>query len=132
MVCRSDMILRVTLVNRSVYNAASNFRGAMRSVTKNRATENRTVSPLLRRKDRCKCFVLIVMLDAKLALVSKALEEANTKNRAAWTKLDNERSSLNEYLAFSTPGKPIRTYALDEQDLADRSLTVDPAHRRRL
>ncbi|GAA54425.1 hypothetical protein CLF_102968 [Clonorchis sinensis] len=76
----------------------------MHSAAKKRAIQNETNSSVLNQKVHFKCSALIGILDAKLELLSKALEDANTKNAATWTKVDEELSSLNEYLTLSTPG----------------------------
>ncbi|GAA52981.1 pol-related protein [Clonorchis sinensis] len=77
---------------------------AMHSQTKKKAIKNKTNSSLPNHTNQCKCSSLIDVLAAKLELLSKALTDANTENAAIWTKVDKELSSLNEYLALSTPG----------------------------
>ncbi|KAG5455305.1 hypothetical protein CSKR_105142 [Clonorchis sinensis] len=79
------------------------IKGAMHSATKKGASKNETNIPLLNQEVQCKCSSLIGILDAKLELLSSALEDANTKNAAARAKVDKELSSLNGYLVLFIP-----------------------------
>ncbi|GAA51542.1 hypothetical protein CLF_106354 [Clonorchis sinensis] len=78
----------------------------------------------------CKCYSLINVLTAKLELLSKALTDANTKNAAIWTKVDKEDSSLNEYLALSTPGPLAEKKDTQLSDAAVKTATASLVDRR--
>ncbi|GAA47169.1 hypothetical protein CLF_100039 [Clonorchis sinensis] len=84
------------------------------------------------RRDQCKCSSLIDVLAAKLELLSKALTDANTKNAAIWTKVDKELSSLNEYLALSTPGPLAAIKAIQLSDAAIKTATAYLVDRRKI
>ncbi|GAA51357.1 hypothetical protein CLF_105981 [Clonorchis sinensis] len=82
------------------------------------------------RPDQCKCSSLIDVLATKLELLSKALTDANTKNAAIWTKVDKELSSLNEYLALSTPGLLAAKKVIQLSDAAIKTATASLVDRR--
>ncbi|GAA57518.1 hypothetical protein CLF_112837 [Clonorchis sinensis] len=63
-------------------------------------------------------------------LLSKALTDANTKNAAIWTKVDKELSSLNEYLALSTPGPLAAKKGIQLSDAAIKTATASLVDRR--
>ncbi|GAA55318.1 gap-Pol polyprotein [Clonorchis sinensis] len=80
------------------------LKGAMHSVNEKRAIKDKPKCPLLNEKDRGETFILVGIFDAKVAFLSKALEGTNTKKKVTRTKVDNQLSSLSEYLALSTRG----------------------------
>ncbi|GAA54013.1 hypothetical protein CLF_111899 [Clonorchis sinensis] len=76
-------------------------------------------------KVRCKCSVLVGILEAKLELPSKAPADANTKNAETWAKVDKELSSVNDYLALFTPGRLAEIKVIQLSDaLSPRAPTV--------
>ncbi|GAA49825.1 hypothetical protein CLF_103646 [Clonorchis sinensis] len=106
------------------------IKGAMHSPTREKATKNKTNSSLPNHTDQCKCSSLIDVLATKLELLSKALTDANTKNAAIWTKVDKELSSLNEYLALSTPGLLAAKKVIQLSDAAIKTATASLVDRR--
>ncbi|GAA57292.1 polyprotein [Clonorchis sinensis] len=95
------------------------LKGAMHSAIKGELR-----SPMLNREGECECSVLIGTLDAKLAFLSKALEDKNTKNIATWTKVDNEPSSLNEYLALTIPDPLAAKKVIQLSDVTIKATTA--------
>ncbi|GAA57748.1 hypothetical protein CLF_113151, partial [Clonorchis sinensis] len=106
------------------------IKGAMHSPTREKAVKNKTNSSLPNHTDQCKCSSLIDVLATKLELLSKALTDANTKNAAIWTKVDKELSSLNEYLALSTPGLLAAKKVIQLSDAAIKTATASLVDRR--
>ncbi|GAA52744.1 hypothetical protein CLF_108738 [Clonorchis sinensis] len=106
------------------------IKGAMHSPTREKAIKNKTNSSLPNHTDQCKCSSLIDVLATKLELLSKALTDANTKNAAIWTKVDKELSSLNEYLALSTPGLLAAKKFIQLSDAAIKTATASLVDRR--
>ncbi|GAA50514.1 hypothetical protein CLF_104671 [Clonorchis sinensis] len=104
-------------------------KGAIHSQNK-KAIKNKTNSSLPNHTDQCKCSSFIDVLAAKLKLLSKALTDANTKNAAIWTKVDKELSSLNEYLALSTPGPLAAKRVIQLFDAAIKTATASLVDRR--
>ncbi|GAA55977.1 protein lin-7 homolog B [Clonorchis sinensis] len=102
----------------------------MHSPTREKAIKNKTNSSLPNHTDQCKCSSLIDVLPTKLELLSKALTDANTKNAAIWTKVDKELSSLNEYLALSTPGLLAAKKVIQLSDAAIKTATASLVDRR--
>ncbi|GAA54600.1 ESCRT-II complex subunit VPS25 [Clonorchis sinensis] len=102
----------------------------MHSSTREKAIKNKTNSSLPNHTDQCKCSSLIDVLATKLELLSKALTDANTKNAAIWTKVDKELSSLNEYLALSTPGLLAAKKVIQLSDAAIKTATASLVDRR--
>ncbi|GAA50341.1 hypothetical protein CLF_104396 [Clonorchis sinensis] len=96
------------------------------------AIKNRTNSPIPNHTVKCKCSSLIDVLAAKLELFSKALKDANTKNAATWTKVDKQLSSLNEYLALSTPCPLAAKKVIRLSDAAIKSATAFLVDRRKI
>ncbi|GAA54275.1 hypothetical protein CLF_113360, partial [Clonorchis sinensis] len=105
-------------------------KGAMHSPTREKAIKNKTNFSLPNHTDQCKCSSLIDVLATKLELLSKALTDANTKNAASWTKVDEEFSSLNEYLALSTPGLLAAKKFIQLSDTAIKTATASLVDRR--
>ncbi|GAA49221.1 hypothetical protein CLF_102701 [Clonorchis sinensis] len=105
-------------------------KGAMHSQTEKKAIEGRTNSPLPNHTVQCKWSSLIDVLAAKLELLSKALTDANTKNAATWKKVDEELSSLNEYLALSIPGPLAAKKVTQLSDPATMTATTSLVDRR--
>ncbi|GAA49848.1 hypothetical protein CLF_103675 [Clonorchis sinensis] len=97
---------------------------------KEESHKNKTNSPLPNHTVQCKCSSLIDVLATKLELLSKALTDANTKNAAIWTKVDKELSSLNEYLALSTPGPLAAKSVIRLSDAAIKTATASIVDRR--
>ncbi|GAA50781.1 hypothetical protein CLF_105035 [Clonorchis sinensis] len=97
-----------------------------------KAIKNKTTSSLPNHTDQCKCSSLIDVLATKLELLSKALTDANTKNAAIWTKVDKELSSLNEYLALSTPGPLAAKKIIQLSDAAIKTATASLVDRREI
>ncbi|GAA55509.1 hypothetical protein CLF_108201 [Clonorchis sinensis] len=99
----------------------------MHSQNKKKAIK-KTNSSLPNHADQCKCSSLIDVLAAKLELLSKALTDTYTKNAAIWTKvdkeLDEELSSLNEYLALSTPVPLAEKKVIQPSDAAIKTATA--------
>ncbi|GAA47183.1 hypothetical protein CLF_100055 [Clonorchis sinensis] len=95
-----------------------------------KAIKNKTNSSLPNHTDQCKCSSLIDVLATKIELLSKALTDANTKNAAIWTKVDKELSSLNEYLALSTPGLLAAKKVIQLSDAAIKTATASLVDRR--
>ncbi|GAA50861.1 hypothetical protein CLF_105150 [Clonorchis sinensis] len=106
------------------------IKGAMHSPTREKAIKNKTNSSLPNHTDQCKCSSLIDVLATKLELLSKALTDANTKNAAIWTKVDKELSSLNEYLALSTPGLLAAKKVIQLSDAEIKTATASLVDRR--
>ncbi|GAA49941.1 hypothetical protein CLF_103810 [Clonorchis sinensis] len=102
----------------------------MHSPTREKAIKNKTNSSLPNHTDQCKCSSLIDVLARKLELLSKALTDANTKNAAIYTKVDKELSSLNEYLALSTPGLLAAKKVIQLSDAAIKTATASLVDRR--
>ncbi|GAA55266.1 hypothetical protein CLF_107506 [Clonorchis sinensis] len=100
--------------------------------TREKAIKNKTNSSLPNHTDQCECSSLIDVLAAKLELLSKALTDANTKNAAIWTKVDKELSSLNKYLALSTPGLLAAKKVIQLSDAAIKTATASLVDRRPL
>ncbi|GAA53422.1 hypothetical protein CLF_110187, partial [Clonorchis sinensis] len=76
--------------------------------------------------------LLSAVIDAKLESFSKALTDANTKNAATWTKVDKELSSLNEYLALSTPDPLAAKKVIQLSDAAIKTATASLVDRRKI
>ncbi|GAA47362.1 hypothetical protein CLF_100267 [Clonorchis sinensis] len=108
------------------------IKGAMHSPTREKAIKNKTNYSLPNHTDQCKCSSLIDVLATKLELLSKALTDANTKNAAIWTKVDKELSSLNEYLALSTPGLLAAKKVIQLSDAAIKTATASLVDRRKI
>ncbi|GAA52485.1 hypothetical protein CLF_108152, partial [Clonorchis sinensis] len=66
------------------------------------------------------------------SLFSEALTDANTKNAAIWTKVDKELSSLNEYLAPSTPGPLAAKKFIQLSYAAIKTTTASLVNRRKI
>ncbi|GAA53292.1 hypothetical protein CLF_109947 [Clonorchis sinensis] len=60
------------------------------------------------------------------------LTDANKKNAATGTKVDKENSSLNEYLALSTPGPPASKKVIQLSDAAIKTATASLVDRRKI
>ncbi|GAA56624.1 heat shock transcription factor [Clonorchis sinensis] len=102
----------------------------MHSTTREKAIKNKTNSSLPNHTDQCKCSSLIDVLATKLELLSKALTDANTKNAAIRTKVDKELSSLNDYLALSTPCLLAAKKVIQLSDAAIKTATASLVDRR--
>ncbi|GAA56502.1 hypothetical protein CLF_111012 [Clonorchis sinensis] len=92
--------------------------------------KHKTNSPLPNHTVQCKGSSSIDVLAAKLELLSKALTDASTKKAAIWTKVDKELSSLNEYLALSTPGPLAAIKFIRLSDAAIKTATASLVDRR--
>ncbi|KAG5452934.1 hypothetical protein CSKR_107482 [Clonorchis sinensis] len=74
------------LSNSFVFASSLYLGGAMHSTTSKTAANNENKSLILSRRDSCKCSTLFRTPEEKLALLSKALEDANTNTDVDWTK----------------------------------------------
>ncbi|GAA54266.1 hypothetical protein CLF_113179 [Clonorchis sinensis] len=65
------------------------------------------------------------------ASFSQTLADANTRNAVTWTRVDKEISSLNEYLALSTPGPLAAKKVIQLSDAAIKTATAPLVDRRK-
>ncbi|GAA56035.1 hypothetical protein CLF_109682 [Clonorchis sinensis] len=108
------------------------IKGEMHSGTKKRTFKNSTKSTPLAWKDLCVFrFDVCSVFDAKLELLSKALEDAKTRNTGTWMKVDEELSSVNQHLALSISGQ-VAAKSIQLFDAVIKTATMSLVDRRPL